>query len=290
MKQRKLALAAILTFAVSMLVLLQVVGFVNLAAQTNSAVTIRPDGSIEGTSQIQRQEDTYTLMGNLSCSIYVQRSGIVIDGAGYAINGGGEGTGIDLNNYHGVDSSRAQITNVTVKNLKITNFGHAVEFIPSVNNTFIGNYVKDCYCGFYIWHSANNTLIHNTIENCVSGISISFGGNGNIITENNILNSSVFVMRQCPDNKVDRNYWSNYTTRYPNAEEIEDTGIWDTPYEGHEAFTDNHPLVEIINIETPLPPTNTGNQTLEIQSTLFLVIAVSVLAVVLYFRRKTQKG
>lgn len=291
MKQKKLALIVILTLIVSMLVSLQIVGFVNLAAQTDSVVTIRPDGSIEGTSQIQRQGDMYTLMGNLSCSIYVQRSGIVIDGAGYAINGRGEGVGIDLNNYHGIDSSRAQITNVTVKNLKIVNFGYAVEFIPSVNNTFIGNYV-DCYSGFNIWYSSNNTLMHNTIENCVTAISISFGGNGNLITENNIINSSVFVMRQCPDNTVDRNYWSDYSTRYPNAKEIGNTGIWDTPYEGHEAFTDNHPLVEEVTVETPIPPTNTGIQPLESQPIAFLIIAVtvaSVLAAVLYFRRKSHK-
>jgi hypothetical protein len=58
MKQKKLALIVILTLIVSMLVSLQIVGFVNLAAQTDSVVTIRPDGSIEGTSQIQRQGNT----------------------------------------------------------------------------------------------------------------------------------------------------------------------------------------------------------------------------------------
>ena len=44
MKQKKLALIVILTLIVSMLVSLQIVGFVNLAAQTDSVVTIRPDG------------------------------------------------------------------------------------------------------------------------------------------------------------------------------------------------------------------------------------------------------
>lgn len=292
MKHGKLALIAFLTLTVSTLVLLQIIGFANLAAQTESVVFIRPDGSIERTSQIQRQGDTYTLTGNLSCSIYVQISNIVIDGAGYAINGAGEGGGIDLNNYHGIDSSRAQITNVTVKNLKIINFGHAVEFIPSANNTFIGNYVADCNGGFNIWHSANHTLMHNTIKDCVTAISISFGGNGNLITENNIINSSIFVMRQCPDNTVDRNYWSDYSTRYPNASEIGNTGIWDTPYEGHEAFTDNHPLVEEFTVETPIPLTNTGIHPLESQPILFLtiaIIAVSALAAVLYLRRKAYK-
>lgn len=29
---------------------------------------------------------------------------------------------------------------------------------------------------------------------------------------------------------MDRNYWSNYTAKYPNATEVEELGIWDTPY------------------------------------------------------------
>jgi len=29
----------------------------------------------------------------------------------------------------------------------------------------------------------------------------------------------------------DGNYWSGYEERYPNATEIDGTGIWDKPYE-----------------------------------------------------------
>lgn len=245
MKRTALALILILVLAFSAVLLTL---FFHLAAQTNSAIIIKPDGSIEGTNQIQRQGNTYTLADNLSGGIKVQRSNIVIDGAGYAVNGGGEGIGIDLSNECWQDDSRAQIKNVTVKNLKIINFGHAIEYVAAVNCTFIGNYVANCSVGFNIWHTNNHTLMNNTIENCVTGITISFGGSGNVITENNIINSSVFVMRQSPDNTVDRNYWSDYLTKYPNAKEIGNTGIWDTPYEGHEAFTDNHPLVEPVAV------------------------------------------
>lgn len=245
MKRTALALTLILVLVFSTVILTL---FLHSVAQTNTAVTIKPDGSIEGTSQIQRQGNTYTLTGNLSGGITVQRSNIVIDGAGYAIKGGGEGIGIDLSNECWRDDSRAQIKNVTVKNLKIINFGHAIEFASSVNDVFIGNYVADCSIGFNIWHTDNHTLMHNTIENCVTGITISFGGSNNVITGNNIINSSVFVMKQSPDNTVDRNYWSDYLTKYPNAKEIGNTGIWDTPYEGHEAFTDNHPLVEPVAV------------------------------------------
>ncbi len=249
MKRKLWALMLVLVLVFSVVL---VAVFIYFAAQTHSGssgVTILPDGRVEGASVIQREGDVYTFTGNLSCSVYVQRSDVVIDGAGYAINGGT----IDLTNNHGVDPSRDQITNVTVKNLKIVNSGTAIHFIPSANDTFIGNYITNCYIGFNIWCTHNHTLINNTIENCVTGITISFGGSGNVIKENNIVNSTVFVMEQCPDNTVDRNYWSDYTTRYPNATEIGDTGIWDTPYEGREAFTDYQPRVEPVAVALDFP-------------------------------------
>jgi len=245
MKRTSLALILILVLVFSAVI---VTVFFSLATPPHAGVTILPDGRVVGTSVIQREGDVYTFTGNLSSTVYVQRSYIVIDGAGYAINGGGEGNGIDLSNECWRDSSRAQIKNVTVKNLKITDWSHAIDYVASANDTFIGNYIADCYIGFNIWYTHNHTLMHNTIENCVTGISISFGGSGNVITENNIVNSSVFVMEQSPNNTVDRNYWSDHLTRYPNATEIGDTGIWDTPYEGHEAFTDHHPLVKPVAV------------------------------------------
>lgn len=39
------------------------------------------------------------------------------------------------------------------------------------------------------------------------------------------------------------NYWSDYDEKYPDAEEVDGTGIWDTPY-GINADKDNYPLVE----------------------------------------------
>ena len=281
---RKTALALILVLVLVFSAVI-VTLFIRLATQTHSAITIRPDGSIEGTSQIQRQGDTYTLTGNLSCGIDVQRSDIVIDGAGYAIKGDGEGRGIDLTNRHGVDPSRAQIKNVTVKNLKIINFSHAIEFVPSVNDTFIGNYVADCAIGFNIWWTANHTLMRNTIENCVIGITISFGGSGNVITENNILNSSVFVMFS-PDNTVDGNYWSDYLTRYPNATEIGDSGVWDTPYEVRDSLTDNHPLVEPVAVNPEFLDGEPFPTTLVIGSVI--IVAVIGIGLSVYFKKRSH--
>jgi hypothetical protein len=283
MKRTVLALILILVLVFSAVI---VTLFISLATQPHSGVTIRSDGSVEGTSLIQRQGDTYTLTGNISAGIHVQRSDIVIDGAGYAINGGdSNGIGIDLSNGVGTDSSRAQIKNVTVKNLKITNCFSAIDYVASVNDTFIGNYVADCTGGFNIWYTHNHTLMYNTIENCVTGITISFGGSGNVITENNILNSTLFVMEQSPNNTVDRNYWSDYLTRYPNATEIGNTGIWDTPYEGHEAFTDNHPLVEPVAVNPEFPD---DEPSLTILVAILVAVAITGVILLVYFKKRKR--
>src|SRR5665647_1823775 len=83
----------------------------NVKAQTTS-IYISSDGSIVGTNNIQRNGDLYILTGNISGGIAIQKSNIIIDGAGYTLEGYG-GTGIDLtNNLTEVPSSR-EIWNVT---------------------------------------------------------------------------------------------------------------------------------------------------------------------------------
>jgi parallel beta-helix repeat protein len=225
-------------------------------------IRISIDGSVIGTDQIQRNGNTYTLTGNISGGIQVQKSYILIDGAGYAIKGNNQyERGIDLSNGRGQDPSRTQINNVTAKNLKIINCYYAIGNENTDNNTFIGNYIANCDTAFRIIGSSNNTLIHNTVKDCVTGISINYAG-FNIITENNIINNSLLVWLST-EPFVDRNYWSNYQTKYPNAKEIEKSGLpnlfWDTPYNYGESlgnYTDSHPLINPIStspISTPTP-------------------------------------
>jgi parallel beta-helix repeat protein len=267
-------------------------------AQSFGSVCINPDGSVTGTSNIQRDGNIYTLTGNISGSIQVQKSYVIIDGAGYTVDGNRQSVGIDLGNGVGQDPSRFPICNVTVKNLKIINCYYAIGNENTYNNTFIGNYIEDCDTGFWITGSANNTLVHNTVKNCTTGISINYCSGGNIITENNILSSwSVWLS---PDPVVDRNYWSDHATRFPNATEIDNSGIWDTPYSHGGTVIDYHPLVKPIDISPDGNPEALDNQEQTTQTqepiptTFFAVAAGALVAVVgialfLYFN-KLSKG
>jgi hypothetical protein len=60
-------------------------------AQFLGSVTINADGSVTGTNNIHRDGDIYTLTGNISGGIQIQKSNIILDGAGYAVEGAGEG-------------------------------------------------------------------------------------------------------------------------------------------------------------------------------------------------------
>jgi len=90
-------------------------------AQTSAIISIKDDGSIEGTDQIQRNGNIYTLTGNISGTIQVKKSNIVIDGAGFTLNAN-NGTGIEISSLATEHPSELDIWNVTVKNMRITNF------------------------------------------------------------------------------------------------------------------------------------------------------------------------
>lgn len=247
MKRKTLALTFVMALLFSFLFhgsLFQPVG-----AQSFENIFIRADGSVEGTDKIHRDGDVYTLTGNISGGIHVQKSYVVIDGASYTVQGSGNGRGIDLSNNSGEDPSRLRVNNVTIKNIRIINFDHGIDNANSYNNTFIGNYVTNCSVGIWLIGSensfANNTITLNTIENNTEGIHIDYSGKNNVVTENNLINNDLIVFLS-PQPTVDRNYWSDYLTRYPNAKELGNSGFWDTPYD-RKAFIDNHPLVKPVS-------------------------------------------
>lgn len=218
--------------------------------------------------------------------------------------GNGAGRGLDLSNGSGEDPSRTPSSNVTVKNLRIVDFNHGIDNANANNNTFIGNYVANCEDGFWIGGSANNTIFYNTIKDNVNGISINYAGGNNVITENNMINSevksnNVIIVWLSPEPTVDRNYWSDYLTKYPNAKEIDSSGIWDTPY-NFGGRADNHPLMKPVTISdsslpTPTPsPTSTSTPTPspsipEFPSWMILALLVVASASFIVFKRSVNR-
>ncbi len=224
------------------------------SAQSSTNIIIMADGSIEGTNQIQRVESLYTLTGSISGGIQVQRSDVVIDGAGYTLEGYRGAIGIDLSNGRGQAPTRPEISNVTIRNLRIVNFSRGIEVVNTSNNTIVGNYIADCDTGIDIMSKPNNVLIiNNTIANNVNGVSISYSGGNQTIIGNNMNNDRVssnnfIIVWLSAKPTIDRNYWSDYS-----GTDADGDGIGDTPYVIGENNQDNHPLIAPINNSTPLP-------------------------------------
>ena len=147
-----------------------------MSVEANGNIYIRADGTVDGTNKIQRNGNVYTFTDDIFDSIVVEKDNIVVDGLDYGLQGTGIGTGINLMGR----------TNVTVKNIEISNFFYGIYLNSSLNNSLSSNNVRGNFCGVYLSASSNNTIIgSNVTENDSSGVWFRCSSN-NDITENRI--------------------------------------------------------------------------------------------------------
>jgi parallel beta-helix repeat protein len=169
----------------------------------------------------------------------------------------------------------SSIGNLITGNIVQTSDSTGIALYGSDGNFLTGNIVRDNQSGISLWSSYDCRIEHNLVtQNEYNGISINGDGHliyGNTISqnsgygisirwdvENNDVHHNNFVdngenaerwsseAANCWDDGAEGNYWSDYEERYPDAEEIDGTGIWNTPYEipGDAGDKDNYPLVE----------------------------------------------
>ena len=268
----------------------------NAKAQSTN-IYISPEGAVVGTNNIQRNGDLYVLTGNISSGIAVQKSNIILDGAGYTLQGHG-GTGIDLTGNLTEYPSLNEIRNVTVENLGIMDFNYSVNAHGSSGNTFfndyMGNITNDAKGGVLLyWNRGENNVTHCTIMGTVAIELSSF----NTITENNLLGG--IFLQLCGNETIDRNYWISYLTRYPNATEIDSSGIGNTPYafdtyrEVTGILQDNHPLINpisIANFGAPSPsPTPAVPEFPSLASPILFILMVTAGLLVCFKKYKRRQ-
>ena len=153
-------------------------------------------------------------------------------------------------------------------------------------NTITGNNITNSSgVGIWILHeNSENTISQNNFFNCHIGLNLDT--RLNVISENNITENAIginfingednqiylnnfienekqvtylFDKTSRParpniwSNQQEGNYWSDYEDRYPDAKEIDGTGIWDTTYIIDENNQDNYPLTEPTSTPEPEP-------------------------------------
>jgi hypothetical protein len=282
-------------------------------------ITIKGDGSIEPKTEfINKTGNIYTLTANLShnYAINIQRSNIIFDGAGHIINGTvpsseplgewfSDGTGLSLEG----------VTNVTVKNIEITGFtdfdislknSHTCSLLKikaddgmaleNSNSTLITECNLDALTeavqpGLYLTSSNNNKFYRNNITDLLLKTS-----NNNIFFENNFVVNHFLSMggNNLWDNGTVGNYWGDYLLKYPNASEISNTGIGDTPYVIDADNVDSYPLMapfEVPAAPTPSPslqPETEPFPTLLVATTSAAVVTVVGVGLLIYLKKRNH--
>lgn len=149
-------LSAILTtvLVISLLLSTLAVAFNIQPVKASRTVYIRDDGSVDGTDSIQRDGNIYTFIGNINDEIVVEKDDIIVDGAGFAIQGLGGGRGIQMS-YR---------SNVTITNIEIWWFDYAIWLNQCSGITIYSNIIKQNQHAIYLSdHSSNNMISKNTL-------------------------------------------------------------------------------------------------------------------------------
>jgi parallel beta-helix repeat protein len=177
-------------------------------------IYVQADGSIQPpTAPISSVDNvTYTLTDNItgnapysSSAIIIQRDNIIIDGAGYTVQGAGMGYG------NGITLSGR--SNVTIKNTNIDNFGSGVFLFPSSNyNSISGNNITNNVIGIYFYYSSNYNSIsgNNITANTWRGIWL-YSSSNNSISGNNITANSEcgILLHSSSNNSVSGNTFTD---------------------------------------------------------------------------------
>jgi nitrous oxidase accessory protein len=249
----------------------------------------------------------YTFTADICGSIVVERDNVVLNGAGYTLQGDGSQNGIALNG----------ISNATIKSLTLSSFNIGIVVRGSDDNKILENTITDSFRGLDFTASENNTVSRNYIANNQDGIALENMYNNifdNVITDNSNVgiflngagynsiignnitkNSRGILVHVCYDNVFyhnnfvnnvnhvetdgsndiwdngeEGNYWDKYTGLDSDGD-----GIGDIPYIIDENNRDNHPLTNMVSV---IPEFPSG-------AVLAPFFVATLLLVILYFRK-----
>ena len=165
-----------------------ITGLIQVVKADGAPIYINADGSISpSTAPIYSADNiTYTLTGNIAANgngIVIKRYNIVLNGAGYTVTGNGSaaaGSGIMLRT----------VGNVTINDMRITNFGYGIGIESSSNNSVSRNNMTNNFDGIVVLSSSdNNTLSGNNVTNNSYGIYLISSSDNNTLSGNNVSNN-----------------------------------------------------------------------------------------------------
>jgi hypothetical protein len=232
-------------------------------------IEIKVDGSVMGTDKIQRNDTLYTFTGDIEGSIVVFRDNIVFDGAGYALQGNGTSVGFFLQGRK----------NVTVMNVRISNFTYGIGLVPdyeswpTFNYEFViqGNTIANTTMGIYDLFAGNVTISGNILRDNEEGV-FCWDTENLLVCGNSILRNDIGVkLLDCQGSIFQNNFinntlqinsdggiygndpsaivWHNDSAKQGNfwsdynGTDTNSDGVGDTPHFIELNYTDPYPLM-----------------------------------------------
>jgi hypothetical protein len=148
--------------------------------------------------------------------------------------------------FLGVGQVGVASSNVIARNIiEGTSADGGIIMFSGSNNEFYGNLVANNKVGLALGvtgiganenYENNNAFFYNMFINNSGGNAV----NRQLIDSN----SNSF------DNGTVGNYWDDYLTKYPNATEVDNSGVGNTPYLVYGNVTDNYPLMAPFDLST----------------------------------------
>ncbi|MCL4429359.1 MAG: right-handed parallel beta-helix repeat-containing protein [Chloroflexi bacterium] len=252
---------------------------------TDKSIPTIPAGIYPQSTLIQQTGNTYSLTNDTGTRFTVTMSGIVFEGNGYSANGinlrdvtnviikdfiiASNGSGICI-----YDSATITVTNNTILSSGNSALGPGNSILLSNSNLVLlqNNNISRAQCGIDLLESNNNIITGNTIETASPWggyapaaimVGLTYGhymanSSNNLIYNNTILsNTDEALVGEGSGNRWDNgkigNYWSDYSTKYPNATEIDNSGIGNTPYTIDINNIDRYPIIVPAETLGPTP-------------------------------------
>ncbi len=229
------------------------------------------------------------LLSSGSYQIIAQNNaGLIRTGAPntFIVNNSLSGAGLILSVGDRTNADNSVVYENTIANGK-TSVG--IDVYETQGNLIAKNTITGGNAGIMIDLCGNNIIEANTVTNSFIGLSVIQGGSDNTFYANNIVNNNYAVAlcglndRLYDNNFVNNvqqigspnllggpnpvastlwykgtqgNYWSDYASKYPNASEVDTSGVGDTTYLIDANNTDLYPLMapyDNSNLTIPLP-------------------------------------
>ncbi len=121
--------------------------------------------------------------------------------------------------------------------------------VLSDHNRIEKTIVRDSWNGLCLWTCSGNLIGGLTVRDNQHGAALT-DSQSNRLCCNSFIGNDFNAWDNLGGNPWDNgeagNFWDDYEERYPGAHEVDDTGIWDTPYEINGGMTqDGYPLIEV---------------------------------------------